>query len=105
MEMTMLLKSNFSSRRTWYSALSTMASGVGAPYFARICFSRLPPFTPMRMGMFLLLAGIHHRLHPVIVADVAGVDADLIHAHVCAGQSRLVVKMDVCHEWGCSPHS
>ena len=30
-----------------------MASGVGAPYFARMCFSRLPPFTPMRMGMFL----------------------------------------------------
>ena len=48
-------------------------------------------------GNVLALAGIHHSLHPVIVADVAGVDADLIHAHICAGQSRLVVKMDVCH--------
>ena len=28
-----------------------MASGVAAPYLARMCFSRLPPLTPMRMGM------------------------------------------------------
>ena len=28
-----------------------MASGVGPPYFASRSFSRLPPLTPMRMGM------------------------------------------------------
>ena len=49
-------------------------------------------------GNVLLLAGIHHRLHPVVVANVAGVDADLVHTHVRAGQSRLVVKVDVCHD-------
>ena len=33
-------------------------------------------------GDIFLLAGIHDCLHAVIVADVARVDADLIHAHV-----------------------
>ena len=30
--------------------LSTIASGQGSPYFSSRCFSRLPAFTPMRMG-------------------------------------------------------
>ena len=49
-------------------------------------------------GDVLLLAGVHHRLHPVVVADVARIDADLVHAHVGAGESRLVVEVDVCHD-------
>ena len=48
----MSVKSNFSSSETWYRALSTRASGVGEPYFARMCFSKEPELTPMRMGMF-----------------------------------------------------
>ena len=49
-------------------------------------------------GDILLLAGIHHCLYPVVVADVARVDADLIHPHVCAGQRSLVVKVDIRHD-------
>ena len=49
-------------------------------------------------GDVLLLAGVHHRLHPVVVADVAGVDADLVYAHVGAGQRSAVVKVDICHD-------
>ena len=32
-------------------ALSTIASGVGDPYFARISFSRDPPLTPILIGI------------------------------------------------------
>ena len=46
----------------------------------------------------LLLAGLHHSLDAVVVADVAGIDADLIHAHVCAGQCGLVIKVDIRHD-------
>ena len=45
-----------------------------------------------------LLAGIHDRLHAVIVADVARVDADLIHTHICTSQCSLVVKVDIRHD-------
>ena len=44
----------------------------------------------------LLLAGIHHRLYPVVIADVARVDTDLIYAYVRAGQRSLIVKVDIC---------
>ena len=37
----------------WPKAESTMAWGVTPPYLARMGFSREPPLTPMRMGMFL----------------------------------------------------
>ena len=40
-------------------------------------------------------AGRHHFLDPVIAADVAGVDPDLVHAHRRAGQCCTVIKMDV----------
>lgn len=46
----------------------------------------------------LLLAGIHHCLYPVIIADIARVDADLIHTHICTSQCSLVVKVDICHD-------
>ena len=49
-------------------------------------------------GNVLALTGIHHSLHPVIVADVAGVDADLVHTNVGAGQRCLVVKVDIRHD-------
>ena len=31
------------------SALSTNASGLGSEYFSKILFSKLPPFTPIRI--------------------------------------------------------
>ena len=46
----------------------------------------------------LLLAGLHHGLDPVVVADVAGVDADLVHTNVGAGQRCLVIKVDIRHD-------
>ena len=46
----------------------------------------------------LLLAGLHDGFHAVIVADVARVDADLIHTHICTSQCSLVVKVDICHD-------
>ena len=46
----------------------------------------------------LLLAGIHYCFYPVVIADVARVDADLIHTHVRAGQRGLVVKVDIRHD-------
>jgi len=49
-------------------------------------------------GDILLLAGLHDGFHAVIVADVARVDANFIHAHVRTGQCSLVIKMDVRHD-------
>ena len=51
-EITISVKSNFSSSDAWYSALAHSASAVGAPYFARIDFSTEPELTPMRIGIF-----------------------------------------------------
>ena len=49
-------------------------------------------------GDILLLAGLHDGFHAVIVADVARVDANFIHAHIGTGQRSLVIKMDVRHD-------
>ena len=46
----------------------------------------------------LLLTGIHHCLYPVIIADIARVDADFVYAYVRAGQRSLIVKVDICHD-------
>ncbi|MNY15382.1 hypothetical protein D3C86_1485920 [compost metagenome] len=35
--------------RAWFSALSTIASGQGSPYFSSSSFSSEPALTPMRM--------------------------------------------------------
>ena len=43
------------------------------------------------------LAGPDHFLHPAVVPDVAGVDADFVHTHRRAGQGRPVVKVDIRH--------
>ena len=43
-------KSSSSRIRASFSALSTSASGVGAPYFSSRSFSSEPAFTPMRIG-------------------------------------------------------
>ena len=54
--------------------------------------------TPMRMGMCLLLARIHHGLHPLFAADVAGVDADFGRAALCRGDGQPVIKMDIRYQ-------
>ena len=45
-------KSNLFSSLMWPKADSTMASGHTPPYLASRGFSKEPPFTPIRMGMF-----------------------------------------------------
>ena len=49
-------------------------------------------------GDILLLARLNHGLHAVVIADVAGVDADLIHAHISARQRGLVIEVDIRHD-------
>ena len=49
--MQMSSKSDSFSSRACPRALSTRASAVTPPYFARSSFSREPPLTPTRMGM------------------------------------------------------
>ena len=48
-------------------------------------------------GDVLLLTGVHHRLHPVVVADVAGVDANLIGTGINGGKGGAIVKVDIGH--------
>ena len=45
-------KSNRLSSLMWPKADSTRASGQTLPYLARMSCSKLPPLTPMRMGIF-----------------------------------------------------
>ena len=49
-------------------------------------------------GDVLALAGVHHCLHAAVVANIAGVDANFVHTHVCTGQRGLIVKVDVRHD-------
>ena len=49
-------------------------------------------------GHALLVAGIGHSLDAVVVADVAGVDANFIGTGIQRGQRGAVVKMDVSHD-------
>ena len=43
-------------------------------------------------------AGGHHLFHPLLRADVAGVDADLVRPGVERRQRGLVVKVDIGHD-------
>ena len=46
-------------------------------------------------GDGLLAADVRHRLHLLLPADIAGVDADGIDPPLCAHQGVFVVKVDV----------
>ena len=68
--------------RAWFSALSTMASGQGSPYFSSRSRSSEPALTPMRMEQpWSVAAWITSRTRSAR-ADVAGIDAQ-------AGRARL----------------
>ena len=82
----------------WRMADSTMASGVGCPYFSNRSFSSDPEFTPTRMATLWLFAFFNHLGQAVHAADVAGIDADLIGAFVDGLQSDLIGEMDVGHQ-------
>ena len=45
-----------------------------------------------------LPAGVRHGPHPLLAADIAGIDADLVDAALGAQQRQLVVKMDIRHQ-------
>ena len=49
-------------------------------------------------GEMALLCSLHDRLHAVRAADVAGVQADLVHARLDGGKRQTVVKMDIRHD-------
>ena len=44
-----------------------------------------------------------HRLYPLLSADIAGVDADGIHATLRTGNGVLVVEVDVRHQGNVDP--
>ena len=46
-------------------------------------------------GDVLVLAHLHHRLHPILPADVAGVDADFAGAALGGGDGQLIIKVNV----------
>ena len=46
-------------------------------------------------GDVLVLAHLHHRLHPILPADVAGVDADFAGAALRGGDGQLIVKVNI----------
>ena len=56
------------------------------------------PVDPDADGNAVGPAGVGHRLHPVGPADVAGVDADLVHPCRHRLQGQAVVEVDVRHQ-------
>ena len=52
---------------------------------------------PHADGDIVLLAALHHLAHPVLVADVAGVDAHLVHPGRHRFQRQPVVEVDIRH--------
>ena len=95
MEMQMSSKSQSFSRPTWYSALSTMASGVGPPNFSRMCFSTEPAVYADANRQMAFLCRLHNRLYTVCAADVTRIQANLVHAGLDRRQREAVVKMNV----------
>ena len=59
---------------------------------------RLPKLTPMRMGTFQGLGRGGHFAHLVLVAQVAGVEAQAVNAAFEALEGELVVEVDVGDE-------
>ena len=49
-------------------------------------------------GNIMYPAAVRHRLHPVLPADIAGVDADFVRPGGGGLQGQLVVKMDIRHQ-------
>lgn len=90
-------KSNRFSNRIWPKADSTIASGHTLPYLARISFSSEPPFTPMRIGMFLWRQASGHRLYTVLTPDISGIDPDLVGAGRNGFQRQPIIKVDIHH--------
>ena len=46
-------------------------------------------------GDVFILAHIHHSLHPILAADIAGVDADLGGTAFGSGDGQLIIKMNI----------
>ena len=62
-----------------------------------MCFSTEPEFTPMRIGRWRAFCRLHDRLYTVRAADVARIQANLVHAGPDRRQRETVVKVDVRH--------
>ena len=85
----------FSSHSTSRRALSTRASAVGPPCFSRTGRESDPAFTPTRMGMPAAITAAATSLTRSLVADVARVDAQAVHARPHRGQGQVVIEVDV----------
>ena len=79
----------------WSSALSTIASGQGSPYFSSRSLSSEPALTPMRIEQPWSLRRLDHLAHALGRADVAGIDAQAGGAALGRLDRALVVEMDV----------
>ena len=88
-----------SSIRIWENALSTSASGVGWPYFSSRLFSRLPPFTPMRMGIWWRrgssLPTARTWASPPMLPGLMRI---LAAPAFRRGDGKAIVKVDIRHE-------
>ena len=43
-------------------------------------------------------AQVRHHFHPLLSADIAGVDTDSVHAPLRTGNRVLIIEMDICHQ-------
>ena len=53
---------------------------------------------PNANGDLLLSANIRHRFYPIVAADIARVDADLVDPPLGSAQRQTIVKMNVRHQ-------
>ena len=73
--------------------------GVGQPYFARICFSTEPEFTPMRIGIPAVLQASATCFTRSSETDISWINPDFIIPACTASSARAIIKMDIRHQW------
>src|SRR5262249_2508999 len=83
--------------RMWRSADSTIPTAVGPPCCSSRSFSREPALTPIRIGI-LILGQVDDFLDEALAPDVAGIEAEPVHALLEGDERQLVVEVDVGDE-------
>ena len=93
--------------RAWSSALSTIASGQGSPYFSSRSLLQAAGVDADAHGAAMVLGGLDHFAHAVGRADIAGVDAQAGGAGLGGLDAALVVEVDVGDDrhLGCAARS
>ena len=88
-------KSTSRNRSSSCIADATSASGVMPPCCSAIAGSSEPALTPMRIGSPRSLASRGDELDVLGLADVAGVEAQRLHAGFHRAERELVLEVDV----------